>query len=158
MPAASKPRPSLADVRAALARVEQGRSRLLDLFVAGRLERSEFDRREPPLAREQERLRGEVARLEALVAAGDADAARQTAAVRYCQLVSRNLDRLDVAGRQALLRRLGRPGRRPGRSARRAGALPAVLETGEIDTRRHPVLSDAVAVPIRVVIPLESRA
>jgi hypothetical protein len=154
MPAASKPRPSLADVRAALARVEQGRSRLLDLFVAGRLERSEFDRREPPLAREQERLRGEVARLEALVAAGDADAARQTAAVRYCQLVSRNLDRLDVAGRQALLRRLD---------------VQVVVQADQLDVRgpsrpcskrgrRHPVLSDAVAVPIRVVIPLESRA
>jgi hypothetical protein len=122
----------LAEVRTTLARVDQGRARLLDLYVAGRIEREDFDRREAPLAREQERLRNEVSRLEALVASGDAEAARHVAAVRYCELVSRGLDRLDVVGRQTLLRQLDvQVIVEPDRLVIR-GHLPQVLPTGDL--------------------------
>jgi site-specific DNA recombinase len=95
-----------AELRTALAHVEQARERLVDLHVDGRLARGQFDRRERPLALEATRLRTELDRVEALLAAGVAEAQRQAAAVRYCRLVAHGLDRLDELGRQALLRRL----------------------------------------------------
>jgi site-specific DNA recombinase len=97
----------LAELRDAARRVELGRQRLLDLFVDGRLERAQYDRRARPLEAEAARLRTELVRVEGVIAAGVAESARQAAVVRYCRLMARGLDRLDDHGRQAWLRRLG---------------------------------------------------
>lgn len=95
-----------AELSRALAKVKANRDRLLDLFVDGRLDRADLDAREPKLKAEVNRLMQAVAEAEARLKAGHAESAHHAALVRYCKLVGKGIERLDDAGRQALLRRV----------------------------------------------------
>src|SRR5262249_12851997 len=95
----------VAELSRSLAKVVAGRDRLLDLFVAGRIAREEFDAREPALKAEADRLQRAVEAAQARVAAGQAKADEHAAVVAYCRLIARGLDRLDAAGKQTLVRK-----------------------------------------------------
>src|SRR5262245_58733316 len=89
-----------------VARVTTRRTRLLDLYLEGRVDRLTFDTRERPLVAEEARFQRQLDEVRARLAAGQANADRHAAAVRYCRLVARGLDRLDERGRQDLVRRI----------------------------------------------------
>jgi site-specific DNA recombinase len=95
-----------ADLARALAKVTQSRDRLLDLFVAGRIDQADLDAREPALKQEQARLTAAVAEAQARLVAGHADADRHAAVVKYCRLIAKGIERLDDGQRQALLRKV----------------------------------------------------
>jgi hypothetical protein len=95
-----------AELAESLARVTIKRTRLLDLYLEGCVERVTFDARELPLVAEEARLQRQLDEARARLAARQADADRHAAALRYCRLIARGLDRLDERGRQALVRRI----------------------------------------------------
>jgi site-specific DNA recombinase len=95
-----------AELARALATVTKSRGRLLDLFVAGRIDQADLDAREPALKREQDRLTAAVAEAQGRVHAGQVDADRHAAVVTYCKLIGKQIDRCDEAQRQALLRKV----------------------------------------------------
>jgi len=96
----------LAELRAALAKVEQRRGRLVDLFVDGRVDKAAFDVRERPLKAEAARLAKAVAAAQGQLDAGQAAADGHAALVKYCALIARGIERLDAAGRQAFVRKV----------------------------------------------------
>src|SRR5579871_6401287 len=96
----------VADLKRQLGRVDRQRERLLSLYLDESLNKAIYAERARHLDRQAEALARRLAAAEADAAAGSADTQRHDAALRYCKLVCRGLDRLDAAGRQRLLRLL----------------------------------------------------
>jgi site-specific DNA recombinase len=96
----------VAELGAALEKAKAMRARLLDLFLAERIERADLDVREPRVKSEILRLEKDLAAAEARANAGAAEADRHAAVVLHCRLLAKNLARLDEAGRQRLMRQV----------------------------------------------------
>jgi site-specific DNA recombinase len=99
-------RQQAAELQRTLAELAQKRVRLLDLYLSHALDKPTFVARDGRLTAEEQQLRVDLARSEAIVATVTAEASRQAAVLKYCQLAARGLNRLDPAGRQALVRKL----------------------------------------------------
>jgi hypothetical protein len=93
-----------AEVQRQLSQVRTKRARLLDLYLSEMRGKPAFETKDTPLRQDEDRLAAPLAQTDAAVAQTTASASRHAAA--YSKLVAKGLDRLDDAGRQALLRLL----------------------------------------------------
>jgi site-specific DNA recombinase len=94
---------SLTDQRATL---QRQRSRLLDLYVSDGIDKPTFTSRDAPLKAQEDAVAARLAQAEARLAQETTELHNHDALRAFCKAVRREVNRLDDAGRQALLYRV----------------------------------------------------
>jgi hypothetical protein len=94
---------SLTEQRATL---QRQRSRLLDLYVSDGIDKPTFTRRDAPLKAQEDAVAARLAQAEGRLAQETTELHNHDALRAFCEAVRRGVNRLDDAGRQALLYRV----------------------------------------------------